>query len=51
MSTVQKGVSAHILKMSSKRRRTKKEIADAKLAEANREADLQAKMEQMALAE
>ena len=40
-----------MLKMSSKRRRTKREIAEAKLAEANREADIEAKLAQLAAAE
>ena len=40
-----------MMKISSKRRRTRKEIQQDKLAEANREADLQAKMAMMAEAE
>ena len=40
-----------MLKVSSKRRRTKKEVADAKAAEANREADIAAKLAFIAAAE
>ena len=48
---VQKGVSANMLKASSKRRRTRKEIAKAKEAEANREGDIQAKFAEIAAAQ
>ena len=46
-----KGVSANMLKESSKRRRTKKEVEEAKQSEANREADIQTKLAQIEAAE
>ena len=46
-----KGISANMMKNSSKRRRTRKEIQAAKEAEANREADMAAKMAQLAQAQ
>ena len=48
---MKKGVSNNMLKVSSKRRRTRKEIADAKLADTNREAELAAKLAFIAEAE
>ena len=41
---VSKGVSANLLKMSSKRRRSRLEIQAEKEAEANKEAEIQKKM-------
>ena len=41
---MKKGVSNNMLKVSSKRRRTRKEIASSKALEANKEADIQAKL-------
>ena len=46
-----KGVSANLLKVSSKRRRTRKEIAASKAVEANREAELATKLAFIAAAE
>ena len=39
-----KGISANMLKMSSKRRRTRKQIEEEKQAEATKRADIQRKM-------
>ena len=44
LSTVSKGISVNMMKISSKRRRTRKEIQDQKEAAAAKEADIQAKM-------
>ena len=49
--TVSKGISANMMKISSKRRRTRKEIQEQKEADAAKEADHQAKTALLAQAE
>jgi len=41
---VSKGISSHLMKISSKRRRTKQEIKEQKQAEEMKEAEIAAKM-------